>query len=255
MSKILIESMPSRIHFKKEPEDQYFLRVAEFFSDTIQGEGASIGHPAAFLRLQGCTLCCTWCDTREIRKKGNPYTFDELCFIMEKADLIEKFKKGHHLVITGGSPLKQQDRLVKFILDFYRKYEFKPYIEIENECVLEPNIRLIPLVDQWNNSPKLASSGNLIESRYQPDIIRMVAGLKNSWFKFVVNDMDDWEEIEKHFLTSGLIKKDQIIIMPLGAGREELLTNRERLIDISIEVGVRYSTREHIILWGDTKSI
>ena len=38
-------------------------RIAEtFFS--IQGEGATAGAPAVFIRLQGCSVGCAWCDTK-----------------------------------------------------------------------------------------------------------------------------------------------------------------------------------------------
>ncbi|MFP4048255.1 MAG: polymorphic toxin-type HINT domain-containing protein, partial [Bacteroidales bacterium] len=59
MIKTLIAGNPE---FKKEaPDTPLFLEVAEFFMDTIQGEGINIGHPAAFLRMQHCTMNCVWC--------------------------------------------------------------------------------------------------------------------------------------------------------------------------------------------------
>ncbi len=39
-----------------------FLRVTEIFH-SIQGESTWIGSPCAFVRLTGCPLRCTWCDT------------------------------------------------------------------------------------------------------------------------------------------------------------------------------------------------
>ena len=38
------------------------LRVAEVFGPTFQGEGPSAGRRAAFIRLSGCGVGCTWCD-------------------------------------------------------------------------------------------------------------------------------------------------------------------------------------------------
>ena len=44
------------------------LVVSEIFGPTIQGEGQYAGQLVAFIRLGGCNLACSWCDT--------PYTWD-----------------------------------------------------------------------------------------------------------------------------------------------------------------------------------
>lgn len=232
-----------------------FLNVSEFFFDTIQGEGIHLGHPAAFLRLQECTLQCIWCDTTEVWKVGNPYTFDELYDLMILSGLVDALNEGQHLVITGGSPLLQQQRLTKFIESFIAKFGFKPYIEIENECVLLPDPALIALIDCWNNSPKLENSGNLKYTMYDPFVITTTAALRNSWFKFVITDQSDWDEIEFEFLDAELISRKQIILMPEGATRDELKNNTEMVVELAIRKGVLYRSREHIVLWNKMTGI
>ena len=44
------------------------LNVNEIFGPTIQGEGPHTGRLVGFLRLAGCNLACSWCDT--------PYSWD-----------------------------------------------------------------------------------------------------------------------------------------------------------------------------------
>jgi organic radical activating enzyme len=67
-----------------------YLKVSEFYCDTIQGEGSYIGHPATFLRLTNCSLNCIYCDSKEVWRKGNPYSFQELFDLMDLADLPRK---------------------------------------------------------------------------------------------------------------------------------------------------------------------
>lgn len=249
MSKQIIASDPS---FKRDVncDPQFSLKISEFFMDAIQGEGISIGAPAAFLRLQGCTLNCIFCDSKSVWKFGNPYSFGELFDMMEKSGLIERLKNGTHLVLTGGSVLKQEKQIEQFLYAFMIKYKFKPFIEIENECTLMPSTNMVgDLIDQWNNSPKLENSQNKKTVRYKPEILKALSGLSNSWFKFVVTDEASWEEIELDFLEPGLIRREQIILMPEGESRKALEKTRMLTAEIAIREGVRFSDREHVILY------
>ncbi len=237
-----------------------FLEVSEFYCDTIQGEGVTTGVPAAFLRLQGCTLNCVWCDSKSVWRHGNRFTFNELFELMNNADLPRKLHEGQHLVLTGGSPLMQQDKLAAFLDEFIKIYDFKPFIEVENECIILPDPAFTSfrvfygrMVDLWNNSPKLYNSGILRKYRYKPDVIKYMSLLGNSWFKFVITyEEDDWGEIKKDFLEPELIRKDQIILMPRGETFEELKKNQAFVVRTAIENNVRYCTREHIVLWDTT---
>jgi len=245
--------IPSDFHKHRkvfQKDGQGFLNVSEFYFDTIQGEGVWTGYPSAFLRLQGCTLNCSYCDTTEVWRYGSPFSYTELLDLIEQNGLHAKLQFGQHLVITGGSPLLQQAHLYDFIYAFYKRFMFKPFIEIENECVIYPNIDLVGVVNCWNNSPKLASSKNAFENYYKPEIINYMTQLDNSWFKFVISSPDDWNEIEVGFLFPELIEKSQIILMPEGITEEEIKLKREMVIEMAIEHNVRYCTREHIMVWG-----
>ena len=244
MSRVLIEAKPA----ESREVQGHALEIAEMFIDTIQGEGVNTGVPASFIRVQHCSLNCAWCDSEEVWRYGNPYTVDEILDLLEENEMIEKFRNGQHLILTGGSPLRQQFELVSLIEGFIERFGFKPYIEIENEAVIEPR-EIVKYIDCWNNSPKLMSSGNTKRARMKPDILRKLSSFENSWFKFVVTDEIDWNEIYTQFLEPGLIKREQIILMPEGATREELQDTRELTVNIAIREGVRFSDRQHIVLW------
>lgn len=247
MPTTLIASNPD---FKKViPNQDRYLLIAELFGDTVQGENLS-GIPSTFLRLQGCTLECVWCDTLEVWRYGNPYSFDEIFELLEHNNFIDKFKSGQHLILTGGSPLKQQDRLVKFLEEFMEKYSFLPIIEIENECTLWPSTRLEQYINTWNNSPKLSNSGMKEKARYKPAIIQHLSKLSNSYFKFVISSEKDWEEIMNDFLIPGIITKDQIVLMPEGQTREELQNHYDIVVDIAVRENIRMCDRLHVTIWN-----
>jgi 7-carboxy-7-deazaguanine synthase len=71
-----------------------------FFS--IQGEGTRAGRPCVFVRLTGCPLRCTWCDTAYAFYEGQRREIDEV--VAE----VEAFP-ARLLTLTGGEPLAQGD--------------------------------------------------------------------------------------------------------------------------------------------------
>jgi len=228
-----------------------FLIISEFFSNTIQGEGNTSGQPSTFMRLTGCTLKCIWCDTTDVWMQGEPYSFEEICQMIEGVPgLLQRFEdRVEHLIITGGSPLKQQSQLIKFLEYFRNRFYFRPFIEIENESVLLPHRDLISRVDKWNNSPKLSNSGMKERARLKPEVLQFMSMLENSTFKFVINSIEDWVEIERDFLQPSLISKNQIILMPCGQTQEELLVTRPIATELAIREGVRFSDRLHVTIW------
>lgn len=84
----------------------HILDVSEIFS-SVQGEGRNSGIPATFLRLQGCNLRCSWCDTK--------YTWSaQSVGLSLPTPAVAKEIRNHVapiVVVTGGEPLLQQPAL------------------------------------------------------------------------------------------------------------------------------------------------
>jgi len=75
------------------------IRISEIFH-SIQGESTYAGQPCVFIRLTGCPLRCTWCDTEYSFYGGTSLTIDEI--------LSKVRDYGCQLVeVTGGEPLAQ----------------------------------------------------------------------------------------------------------------------------------------------------
>jgi len=81
--------------------------VNEVFN-TIQGEGFLAGTPATFIRLQGCTVGCPWCDTK--------YTWMAGGKVMDEGEVIRDVEIRPLVVITGGEPtIYNLDALFHFL--------------------------------------------------------------------------------------------------------------------------------------------
>lgn len=195
------------------------------------------------------------CDTASVWRQGNPYSINELIDIFIKNGVVDALSRGQHLILTGGSPLAQQEALSMFLVALIKRTGVFPFIEIENECTLRPEPSIISLIHCWNNSPKLSNSGNSRIVRYQPSILRYLSELSNAWFKFVVRNESDWAEIQENYITPGYIKKEQIVLMPVGGSRQELESNRENVVSLAIDHGVRYSDRLHVEIWDQLTGV
>jgi 7-carboxy-7-deazaguanine synthase len=80
--------------------------ITEIFK-SIQGEGTHAGLPCIFVRLTGCNLRCTWCDTAYAFHGGQKMSVDE---VFERVEALRGAAVGGRLVeLTGGEPLLQQD--------------------------------------------------------------------------------------------------------------------------------------------------
>lgn len=77
------------------------MRITEIYH-SIQGESTYVGLPCVFVRLTGCSLRCSWCDTAYAFHGGTDMPIDHICERVQSYDtaLVE---------ITGGEPLDQPD--------------------------------------------------------------------------------------------------------------------------------------------------
>lgn len=97
--------------------DQQY-KINEFF-ETIQGEGAFTGQPSIFIRLQGCPVACSWCDTKHtwetksdleiaskdlLAKREETEQWSSLTVEQMLALVKQQGYQAKHIVITGGEP-------------------------------------------------------------------------------------------------------------------------------------------------------
>jgi 7-carboxy-7-deazaguanine synthase len=81
--------------------------ITEIFK-SIQGEGTRAGLPCVFVRLTGCNLRCTWCDTAYAFHGGTKYTVEG---VLEKVRALagDGTARVPLVEITGGEPLLQPE--------------------------------------------------------------------------------------------------------------------------------------------------
>lgn len=212
---------------------------------SIQGEGVSQGTPCVFLRLAGCNLACSWCDTAYSWNGSAP----GVRLTPEAAAERVLHYPCQRLVLTGGEPLIQQKALPSFL-----RLLPEHVVEMETNGTIMPDAELMARIGQFNVSPKLPHSGNDTAKTWKPDILRRLAETEKAWFKFVVACEEDVKTILRQ-ASQARIPVERILVMPLASTREELDAMRVPAVEWCLRYGLRFSDRLHIAIWGSKKGV
>lgn len=250
---------------------------------TIQGEGSLIGVPSIFVRLASCNLRCIWnLPDGTISKCDTPYaSFDVQGVQNVTIDYIFQIIKNNigkmnHIVITGGEPFIQKTPLA-ILLDKI-KNELGLHITIEtNGTIFDEYVS--KNVDLFSISPKLKNSNpteeklNVLnikssgpinshkDKRYNIISLQQFIDFSNSnnkdfQLKFVVGREEDEQEIiEDYVNVLKNIKPYNIMLMPLGANKDELDKTIPLTLAMAIRNGWRYTSRIHIDIFGSKKGV
>ncbi len=217
-------------------------RVAEVFH-SLQGEGVTAGAPAVFVRLQGCSVGCAWCDTKYSwdPEGGEAADFEQLL------EQIAAFPS-RRVVVTGGEPLESP--LFSPLVDALAARGLA--IEVETSGTLPPPAEA-PASIQWNVSVKLAGSGVPRERRINPAAIRAFLA-RDAWWKFVVTDEEDVAEV-LGLAERFALPRERILLQPEAIRREDLLARSPWVAEACARHGFRFSPRLHVLLWGARRGV
>jgi 7-carboxy-7-deazaguanine synthase len=156
-------------------EWQLALKVKEIFY-SIQGESSYAGYPCVFVRLTGCNLRCSYCDTRYAYEEGDEWEIEQ---ILEEV----KTYCCRIVEITGGEPLVQDDTslLAARLLD----ENFTVLVETNGSMDIDRvDRRCVRVVDV-----KCPSSGE--ETHFYSENLGKLT--RNDELKFVIGDRADYE--------------------------------------------------------------
>lgn len=229
------------------------LPVSEQFSPTIQGEGPHAGRAVQFLRLGGCNLSCSWCDT--------PYTWDGKRFDLRveltqrrAADIANALIPGLPLVLSGGEPLLHQgNAALRYVLGAATALGCS--IHVETNGTIEPDQQMLGAAAVFAVSPKLTHAGTH-RGRQDPAlnpawplIARWHPGV---FLKAVVRDGAEVEQVASWADEMGW-PADKVWVMPLGTTTTDLLACWDEIASAAANARISASQRLHVLAWGDTK--
>lgn len=216
------------------PQKQTRLKITEIFY-SLQGEARNVGLPTVFVRLTGCPLRCTYCDT------AYAFTGGEWMGI---EDIIDEVKKHNtvHVTVTGGEPLAQKDCLL--LLEQLCDQGYEVSIETSGAILVDQvDQRVTKVLDVKTPASKEASKNRLENFSFLN---------KQDQIKFVICDENDFiwskELIEAHQLES----KAEILFSP---EHEQLEASTLANWILQDHLNVRLQIQLHKYLWGDKPGV
>ena len=208
------------------------LRLTEIFF-SLQGEASRVGLPTVFVRLTGCPLRCTWCDTTYSFSGGEPASIASVLAEVAKYP-------ARQVCVTGGEPLAQKECLALLSALCDAGYD----VSLETSGALDiadVDPRVSRIMDL-----KAPDSGECARNRWENlallnprDEIKIVIASRADY---------DWarDVIREHKLDA---------LCPVLLSPAQGLVDPTALADWILEDGlnVRFQLQLHKLLWGNTK--
>lgn len=185
------------------------LRINEIFY-SVQGEGKHTGMPAVFVRLAGCSMNCSFCDTKYAFAQGRDMAPEEILQTVQVYPC-------QNVILTGGEPTEQD------ILPLLQSLKNAGYtIHLETNGYKDTDVSLIDFVCV---SPKQYVSTEMLK---KADVIKLVVGQET-----------DLEDLTRYFAYAG--GKTQIYLQPESNKQENIdlcvkLIKRNPFLRLSLQM-------------------
>lgn len=209
------------------------LKINEIFY-SIQGESTFAGERCVFVRLTGCNLRCTYCDTEYAFYDGEEFSVDEI---------VEKVKSYNcNLVeITGGEPLLQED--VHPLMTKLCDNNFTVLLETSGSLSIEKvDKRVSNILDFKTPSSKMEKKNDFENIKYLKSIDEV---------KFVLGSREDYDWAKEILHKYQLNKKVKILFSSVFGKIEH-----EEFVNWILEdkLNVRYQLQMHKYIWDPMKT-
>ena len=210
------------------------LKVNEIFF-SIQGESSYAGRPCVFVRLTGCNLRCSYCDTRYAYEEGEELEIGEIVkrVTSRQCTLVE---------VTGGEPLIQKETPI--LINRLLEEGYEVLMETNgSQGISQVDDRCVRIVDI-----KCPSSGQTGHN----DLRNLDRLTSHDEVKFVIADREDYKYAKQilDLVDANIFRKNRVFFSP-AYGRIELDTLAEWILEDHLDV--RLHLQLHKVIWASDK--
>ena len=220
------------------------MQITEIYK-SLQGESTYAGIPCVFVRLTGCNLRCSWCDTEYSFYGGKRMTpeqvFEEVVDLCPNGGLVE---------ITGGEPMLQERELVPFmqrLVDAGYKVLLETSGERELDRVPEAVIKIVDVKCPGSDEGDSFRPENLETLNLQDEV------------KFVISDRADYDFARDFTRRHSLAERVNAVLFSPAFRKDaanarsasNCLLDPQQLAEWILEdnLGVRLGLQIHKLIW------
>lgn len=235
------------------------VRISEIYS-SVQGEGEFAGTSSIFVRTTGCNLRCWFCDTpfTSWEPEGTDLSMQQILDQVRALEEEDENSSGH-VVITGGEPMLQLD-LVELTRELKSETDSPRFITIETAGTIARPVT----ADLMSVSPKLSNSTPSTErseewsirherDRNRPDVIRSLVSEYRCQFKFVIDQLEDVDEVSRYLAEFPEIDVSTVWLMPQATSADELSEKSGWVRAAAFASSFQFSSRWHIETYGNVR--
>ena len=215
---------------------------------SIQGESSFAGRPCIFVRLAGCNLRCSWCDSEYTFTGGYKLSEDEVVAEIEKLAPVKLVE------FTGGEPLLQEREVVP-LMERLLGQGYELMIETSGERPVEN----VPKAVHKIIDVKCPGSGEAARFR----MTNLASVTERDEVKFVITNREDYEYARDFIRNNALEKRAGALLLSPAFSKvpsperttENCLLDPRELVEWMLADGLnaRLSLQIHKYIWEPLK--
>lgn len=218
------------------------MKINEIFY-SIQGEGIYMGLPMVFIRVTGCNLRCSWCDTKYAYSEGQELSINQII------DRLKTYPT-KHICLTGGEPMAQDN--ISGLINQLSSRDYKIYLETNGSISLAE----LPKSDNIKISIDIKCPSS--KESQKMDFTNLELLDEGDQLKFIITDQEDFEYAKEVIRKYPISEKCSIVFTPCDPEYWE--TSKEgvtlqKLAEWVLRDGlfVHVLPQLHKLIWPDKK--
>jgi len=223
-------------------------------SSTLEGEGIFIGLPKVFVRVAGCAVGCSWCDTKHswAVEPGKNSNYMGLADVVKEIDRVGSSVRD--VSITGGEPMHYPAQ-VKALCILLQERGYRVNLETSGLIIDNPTFSVFNSVCMDIKTPSSTVDLQEINVALIKELVSPSFPTGNIWLKVVISSQEDLDWLEATFWNI-LLDWDinPVVLTPCAdntKGRvpdQELCRITQMILDWNKRYNIRIITQQHKIL-------